>query len=94
MNRDECVRYIDKSRAYYAAHGYERPYRWASYSTTPFSPLKKPLKDCLVSVVTTSMPDASYVNKQRRLAVGDLHKPPLSLFTGDLAWDRIGNSIN
>ena len=37
------VSYIDKSREYYSAQGYERPYRWARYEDVPFSPLAKPL---------------------------------------------------
>ena len=48
------VSYIDKSREYYAASGYERPYRWARYDDVPFSPLTKPLSQCRLGVVTTA----------------------------------------
>ncbi len=37
------VSYIDKSREYYAAHGYERPYRWSHNDESPFTALVKPL---------------------------------------------------
>lgn len=48
------VSYIDKSRSYYAAQGYEQPYRWASNSSTPFAPFVKPLSECRVGLVTTT----------------------------------------
>lgn len=48
------VSYIDRSRDYYAAHGYEQPYGWAANDDAPFAPLAKPLADCRVGVVTTA----------------------------------------
>ncbi len=53
------VSYIDKSREYYAAHGYEKAYQWATNDDAPFAPLTKPLSECKVGVVTTAyfLPD-------------------------------------
>ncbi len=53
------VSYIDKSREYYAAHGYDRPYKWAGHNDAPFTPLSKPLSECRVGLVTTAyfLPD-------------------------------------
>ena len=51
------VRYIDKTRAYYEAEGYGKPYEWAHFDTIPFTPFAavgKPLSECRVGVVTTS----------------------------------------
>ncbi len=48
------VSYIDKSREYYAAHGYEQPYQWATNDDAPFTPLPKPLSECKVGAITTS----------------------------------------
>ena len=87
MDRNACVPYMEKSRNYYAAHGYDKPYRWAHCDDIPFTPYKKPLQESTVTVVTTAMPGASYVRNRRRLARGDLQQPPASVFTGDLAWD-------
>jgi hypothetical protein len=36
------VSYIDRSREYYAAQGYTKPYEWPHYDGVPFTPLKKP----------------------------------------------------
>ena len=48
------VSYIDKSREYYLASGYERPYRWAHYEDVPFSWLAKLLSQSRIGVVTTA----------------------------------------
>ena len=48
------VSYIDKSREYYAAHGYEQPYQWATNDDAPFTKLQKPLAESKLGLVTTS----------------------------------------
>ncbi len=48
------VSYIDKSREYYRAHGYENAYAWAHHDEVPFSPLSKPLAECRVAIGTTA----------------------------------------
>lgn len=51
------VRYIDKTREYYASEGYTTPYAWARFDTIPFVPfaaLGRPLSACRVGVVTSS----------------------------------------
>lgn len=48
------VSYIDKSRDYYAASGYDKPYQWASNDEAPFTELPKSLSECRVGLVTTS----------------------------------------
>lgn len=50
----DYVRYIDKTREYYAGEGYAKPYRWAHFDDIPFTPLPKPLARCRVGLVTTS----------------------------------------
>jgi len=48
------VSYIDKSREYYAAQGYEHPYRWAVADHVGFTCPATPLESATVGVVTTS----------------------------------------
>jgi glycine/sarcosine/betaine reductase selenoprotein B len=48
------VRYIDKTREYYAREGYTTAYRWAHFDAIPFTPLARPLARCRVGLVTTS----------------------------------------
>ena len=51
--------YIDKSREFYGAHGYDKAYEWATNDNAPFTPLSKPLSECKVGAITTSyfLPD-------------------------------------
>jgi D-proline reductase (dithiol) PrdB len=48
------VRYIDKTREYYRAEGYEKPYQWANFDDVPFTPLKKPLSESRLALISTS----------------------------------------
>jgi len=48
------VRYIDKTKAYYQAEGYDKPYQWAKFDDVPFTPLKKPLAESRLALVSTS----------------------------------------
>jgi hypothetical protein len=51
---DSPVPYMQRTRDYYAAIGYTTPYRWAHYVDAPFQPLKKPLAQSRVTIVTTA----------------------------------------
>ncbi len=53
---DVPVPYMQRTRTYYAALGYPRPYRWAQFVDVPFTPLAKPLAECRVALVTTAAP--------------------------------------
>ena len=88
------VSYIDRTREFYAAQGYEQPYRWARFDDVPFEPLAKPLAASCVTLVTTASP---WQNQEVRDGVlrgdkqvwsGDANAPPERLFTDDLAWDK------
>lgn len=48
------VRYIDKTRAYYRSQGYDKSYRWAHNESAPFTPLKKPLSQSRVTLISTA----------------------------------------
>ena len=58
MTTDTTVRYMERTRDYYAAHGYDKPYEWAHFNDIPFAPLNKTLATSTVTIVTTSMPAA------------------------------------
>ena len=53
---DAPIGYMARTRDYYAAIGYTTPYRWAHYTSAPFQPLRKPLKESRVAIVTTAAP--------------------------------------
>jgi hypothetical protein len=87
------VSYIDRSREYYAAQGYSRPYAWAHHDDVPFTPLGKPLSACRVGLVTT----AGRTQAAGAIGIGPLMRelyaqpadpPPTRMFTDDLFWDK------
>jgi hypothetical protein len=53
---DAPIPYMARTREYYAAIGYTTPYRWAHHVDAPFQPLKKPLSQSRVTIVTTAAP--------------------------------------
>lgn len=53
---DAPIAYMERTRAYYLALGYDNPYRWAHYADVPFTRLAKPLGAARVAIVTTAAP--------------------------------------
>jgi len=53
---DQPIAYMQRVRAYYLALGYNNPYQWAHYSEVPFAPLRQPLSESRVALVTTAAP--------------------------------------
>ena len=53
---DEPIRYMQRTRDWYLALGYDNPYRWAHFADVPFHPLARPLADCTVALVSTAAP--------------------------------------
>jgi D-proline reductase (dithiol) PrdB len=51
---DAPIPYMQRTRDYYLALGYGNPYRWAHYAEVPFAPLRKPLAECRIALVTTA----------------------------------------
>ncbi|MEE9416315.1 MAG: hypothetical protein V3V01_13615 [Acidimicrobiales bacterium] len=84
------VGYIDKSRRYYAAHGYDEPYRWVTNEEAPFARLTKGLSEMTIAVVTTAFPvgaDGKPKLPMRSFAAASSPVPE-QLFTKDLSWDQ------
>ena len=78
MPNNDPIPYIERSRKYYEAQGFSKPYEWNKADRVPFTPLKKALAESTVTIVTTTMPDSSYNNENRRLYTGNLKQPPES----------------
>ena len=53
---DAPIPYMQRIRDYYQGLGYGAPYRWAHYAEVPFAPLKKPLGDSRIALITTAAP--------------------------------------
>lgn len=97
------VRYIDKTREYYQGEGYANPYRWAHFDEVPFTPLAKPLAECMVGLVTTS----EMVIRGHEAEVDDLENDPTrptyslptatpvkELFSRKASYDRYATTLD
>ena len=80
------VSYIDKSREYYRASGYDRAYRWAHHEDVPFSSLAKPLAQSRLGVVTTADKAPSSAPRATKLFAAP-NAEGGQLFT-EKSWDR------
>lgn len=94
------VSYIDKSREFYSAQGYERPYSWARNDESPFTPLTKPLAESRIGLVTTAinldLPDDTDTES---LPIASTFAAPIDplperLFTQSRSWDKEATHTN
>lgn len=83
------VSYMQRTRDYYRAQGYENAYRWASAETRPFAELKKPLDQCRLAAITTAMPDTPQGRSRREVYALPCFPLPESMFTAELSWDKL-----
>ncbi len=84
------VQYMERTRAWYEAQGYERAYRWAHFEDVPFTPVPKPLSETTVAVDITATPigDDDGPILPKRVYSLPAAAPPERFYTDDLAWDR------
>jgi len=86
------VSYIDKSREFYLAQGFDNPYRWAYFEDVPFTPLAKPLSECVVALITTaSLPSDGPIDTRPPAVVYSVPSddPPERLYTMNRFWDKL-----
>lgn len=82
------VKYMEKTRRYYEAQGFDRAYQYAEHTSAPFTPLTKPLAECRVGLVTTASTYHRADLEPRKVDVGSTVSLPEKLFTDDLSWDK------
>ena len=54
-DHDVPIPYMQRTRDYYQALGFA-PYRWAHFTDVPFTPLRAPLAQARVALITTAAP--------------------------------------
>jgi hypothetical protein len=88
------VSYIDRTREFYRAQGYEKSYQWAYFEDVPFTPLPRPLSECRLTLITTASPVREESTSEaglpmaKEVSSGPTASPPERLYTADLAWDK------
>jgi hypothetical protein len=90
------VPYMERTRNYYRALGYEQDYVWAHFDDVPFTRPAKPLSQLNVALITTAgPPDLSNrdAKGRKRPWACDVSAPPAG-FDTDLAWDRESTHVD
>jgi D-proline reductase (dithiol) PrdB len=85
---DAPIPYIQRIRDYYVALGYGAPYEWAHYAQVPFHPLKKPLQEARVTLVTTAAPYQPDKGDQGPGAPYNAAAKFYTVYSGDTARDH------
>jgi D-proline reductase (dithiol) PrdB len=85
---DAPIPYMQRIRDYYVTLGYGAPYEWAHYATAPFAPLKKPLAESRVALVTTAAPYQPGKGDQGPGAPYNAAAKFYEVYSGDTARDH------
>lgn len=88
MMHAQPVQYMDRTRRYYEAQGFDRAYQWAQFDDVPFQPLTKPLRDSRLVVITTGARYDRQASDPRFVDSGNIDDLPARLYADDLAWDK------
>jgi D-proline reductase (dithiol) PrdB len=84
---DTPIPYLSRIRDYYQALGYGAPYRWAHYAEVPFVPLRKPLADSRIGLITTAAPYSPGKGDQGPGAAYNAAAKFYTVYSGDSAAD-------
>lgn len=84
---DRPIAYMERTRGYYEALGYESPYEWAHYAEAPFTRLSRPLARSRVTLVTTAAPYQPDKGDQMPPAYNGAAKF-FAVYTGDTGKDH------
>ncbi len=82
------VGYMERTRRYYEAQGFVKPYAWAHHDDVPFTPLAKPLAESRIALITTAALYDRGFEDLREVASAATASPPAGLFANDLSWDK------
>jgi D-proline reductase (dithiol) PrdB len=85
---DVPIPYLQRIRSYYQALGYGAPYEWAHYANVPFAPLRKPLSQCRIALITTAAPYQPEHGDQGPGAPYNAKAKFFSVYSGDTTQDH------
>lgn len=87
-DEDVPTRYMQRTRDWYLAMGYDNPYRWAHYAQVPFQPLLKPLSQTCVALITTAAPYQPGKGDQNPGAAYNAEAKFYKVYSGDSSKDH------
>ena len=94
MTKQYFVPYMERTRLYYEAQGFDKAYQWANHEEVPFQKPSKLLSESKISVITTGSRYDRLMTEPRFVDSGDTADLPPFLFASDLAWDKEATHMN
>lgn len=98
------VKYIDRTRDYYLSQGYDKSYAWAHFDDVSFTPLKKPLAESRVTLISTGEVAIKFdpeteENPMEKTQVGSIYSIPADiepdrLYSHSYAYDRHATNLD
>ena len=88
QEHDQPLPYIERTRTWYETLGYGNPYRYAHFESVPFTPLKKPLNESRVALLTTAAPYQPDKGPQNAGAPYNAAAKFYQVYSGDTALDH------
>jgi hypothetical protein len=88
------IRYIERTKAYYRAQGFDRDYQWAMNTETPFSKPAKPLESARITLVTTAVVEPNIPKPIRTAKSYPFSEAPAQFDTAELSWDKVTTHTN
>jgi hypothetical protein len=85
---DAPIPYMHRTREYYKAIGYTTPYRWAHYLEAPFTPLRKPLTQARLALITPAAPSQPDKGDQGPGAAYNGSAKFYQVYSGDTGQDH------
>lgn len=82
------IQYMQRTREYYRAQGFEKDYIWAEHTWTPFHRPDKPLSESIVTIVTTAVPNVDVPKPVRVAEHIPFDSTPERFETDELSWDK------
>jgi D-proline reductase (dithiol) PrdB len=87
-DEDVPIPYRERIRTYYQTLGYGAPYHWAHYAEAPFTPLRKPVSQSRIGLVTTAAPFDPANGDQGPGAAYNSAAKFYTVYSGDTALDH------
>lgn len=91
------IAYMERTRRYYRALGYEADYVWSHYNQVPFAALAQPLSTSRITLISTVAP-LGHSNRdergRKRVWSATTSPPPDGLVTDHVAWDKESTHTN
>jgi hypothetical protein len=85
---DVPIAYIRRTHEWYGTLGYGNPYRYAQFAEVPFAPLRMPLRECRVALLTTAAPYQPGKGAQNARAPYNAAAKFYEPYSGDTATDH------